>query len=124
MKTLSQRWYQPQEIVTLRLWLPVAVGVNLVLSSIEWIREDWLALQLSLLGTFALGVLWLVLPDGEQMWKRDVAMGKAGAVLLIGVIHYASGMQMLIDIWSTLWMIGQAALALCSLNSPEISASA
>ena len=51
MKTLSQRWYEPQEIVTLRLWLPVAVGVNLVLSSIEWIREDWLALQLSLLGT-------------------------------------------------------------------------
>ncbi|SVC97255.1 uncharacterized protein METZ01_LOCUS350109, partial [marine metagenome] len=108
--------------VTLRLWLPVAVAVNLVLSSIEWIREDWLALQLSLLGAFALGVLWLVLPDGEQVWKRDVAMGKAGAVLLIGVIHYASGMQMLIDVWSTLWLIGPAGLALWWLSSPVISA--
>ena len=122
MKTLSQRWYEPQEIVTLRLWLPVAVAVNLVLSSIEWIREDWLALQLSLLGAFALGVLWLVLPDGEQVWKRDVAMGKAGVVLLIGVIQYAAGMQMLIDAWSTLWLIGPAGLALWWLSSPVISA--
>ena len=86
LKTLSQQWYEPHEITALRTWLPIAVGVNLLLSSIEWIREDWLALQLSLLGTFALCVLWLVLPDGKQAWKRDVAMGKAGAVLIIGII--------------------------------------
>ncbi|HJM41685.1 MAG TPA: hypothetical protein QF514_05625, partial [Candidatus Thalassarchaeaceae archaeon] len=121
MKTLSQRCYQPQEIVTLRLWLPIAVGVNIALSSIDWIREDWLSLQLSLLGAFALGVLWLVLPDGEQRWKRDVAMGKAGVILLIGVIRYAAGMQMLIDVWSTLWLIGPATLALWWLSSPVIS---
>ena len=122
MKSLSQRWYEPQEIATLRLWLPIAVGVNVFLSSIEWIREDWLALQLSLLGAFTLGVLWLVLPDGEQVWKRDVAMGKAGAVLIIGVIHYAAGMRMLIDIWSTLWLIGPALVALWWLSSPVVSA--
>ena len=96
--------------------------MNLLLSSIEWIREDWLSLQLSLLGAFALGVLWLVLPDGEHSWKRDVAMGKAGAVLIIGIIHYASGMQMLIDVWSTLWLTGPAAIALWWLSSPVISA--
>ncbi|MDG1525740.1 MAG: hypothetical protein P8Q90_06715, partial [Candidatus Thalassarchaeaceae archaeon] len=122
MKSLSQQWYEPQEIATLRLWLPVAVGVNLLLSSIEWIREDSLALQLSLLGAFALLVLWLVLPDGEQVWKRDVAMGKAGLVLIIGVIHYAAGMRMAIDLWSTLWLIGPALLSLWWLSSPVISA--
>ncbi len=122
MKSLSQRWYEPQEISTLRLWLPVAVGVNLLLSSIEWIRNDSLALQLSLLGASALFVLWLVLPDGEQIWKRDVAMGKAGLVLIIGVIHYAAGMRMAIDLWSTLWLIGPALLALWWLSSPVISA--
>ena len=122
MKSLSQRWYEPQEISTLRLWLPVAVGVNLLLSSIEWIRNDSLALQLSLLGASALFVLWLVLPDGEQVWKRDVAMGKAGLVLIIGVIHYAAGMRMAIDLWSTLWLIGPALLALWWLSSPVISA--
>jgi arabinogalactan oligomer/maltooligosaccharide transport system permease protein len=122
MKSLSQQWYEPQEIVTLRLWLPVAVGVNLLLSSIEWIREDSLALQLSLLGAFALLVLWLVLPDGEQAWKRDVAMGKAGLVLIIGVVHYAAGMRMAIDLWSTLWLVGPALLALWWLSSPVISA--
>ncbi len=122
MKSLSQRWYEPQEISTLRLWLPVAVGVNLLLSSIEWIRNDSLAVQLSLLGASALFVLWLVLPDGEQIWKRDVAMGKAGLVLIIGVIHYAAGMRMAIDLWSTLWLIGPALLALWWLSSPVISA--
>ena len=122
MKSLSQQWYVPQEIVTLRLWLPVAVGMNFLLSSIEWIRGDSLALQLSLLGAVALFVLWLVLPDGEQVWKRDVAMGKAGLALIIGVIHYAAGMRMAIDLWSTLWLIGPALLALWWLSSPVISA--
>ena len=122
MKSLSQRWYEPQEIATLRLWLPIAVGVNLLLSSIEWIRDDSFALQLSLLGASALFVLWLVLPDGEQVWKRDVAMGKAGLVLIIGVIHYAAGMRMAIDLWSTLWLVGPALLALWWLSSPVISA--
>ena len=122
MKSLSQQWYVPQEIVTLRLWLPVAVGMNFLLSSIEWIRGDSLALQLSLLGAAALLVLWLVLPDGEQVWKRDVAMGKAGLALIIGVIHYAAGMRMAIDLWSTLWLIGPALLALWWLSSPVISA--
>ena len=122
MKSLSQQWYVPQEITTLRLWLPIAVGVNFLLSSIEWIRGDSLALQLSLLGTFALFVLWLVLPNGEQIWKRDVAIGKAGLVLIIGVIHYASGMRMAIDLWSTLWLVGPALLALWWLSSPVISA--
>jgi arabinogalactan oligomer/maltooligosaccharide transport system permease protein len=122
MKSLSQQWYVPQEIVTLRLWLPVAVGMNFLLSSIEWIRDDSLALQLSLLGAAALFVLWLVLPDGEQAWKRDVAMGKAGLVLIIGVIHYAAGMRMAIDLWSTLWLVGPALLSLWWLSSPVISA--
>ena len=122
MKSLSQRWYEPQEIATLRLWLPIAVGVNLLLSSIEWIRDDSFALQLSLLGASALFVLWLVLPDGEQVWKRDVAMGKAGLVLIIGIIHYAAGMRMAVDLWSTLWLIGPALLALWWLSSPVISA--
>ena len=117
MKSLSQRWYVPQEIRTLRLWLPIAVAMNLLLSSIEWIRGDWFALQLSLLGTFALFVLWLLLPDGENSWKRDVALGKSGFVLIIGVIHYFSGMQMLIDAWSTLWLIGPALLSLWWLSS-------
>ncbi|MAR60978.1 MAG: hypothetical protein CMA40_00140, partial [Euryarchaeota archaeon] len=81
MKSLSQVWYTPQEITTLRLWLAVAFVINLVLSSIEWIRGDFLALQLSLLGAFALAVLWLVLPDGEDSWKRDAAMAKSGLVL-------------------------------------------
>ena len=121
MKSLSQQWYVPQEIITLRLWLPVAVGVNFLLSSIEWIRGDSFALQLSLLGTFALFVLWLVLPDGEQKWKRDVAMGKAGLVLIIGVMHYAVGMRMAIDLWSTLWLVGPALLSLWWLSSPMIS---
>ncbi|MFL2946749.1 MAG: sugar ABC transporter permease [Candidatus Poseidoniales archaeon] len=122
MKSLSQQWYVPQEIVAMRLWLPVAIGMNFLLSSIEWIRGDSFALQLSLLGAAALFVLWLVLPDGEQAWKRDVAMGKAGLVLIIGVIHYAAGMRMAIDLWSTLWLVGPALLALWWLSSPVISA--
>ena len=117
MKSLSQRWYEPQEITTLRLWLPIAVGVNLLLSSIEWIREDWLSLQLSLLGAFALGVLWLVLPDGEHSWKRDVAMGKAGAGLIIGIIPYSSWMPLRIDVWSTTRLTGPAASARWWLSS-------
>ena len=72
--------------------------MNLLLSSIEWVRGDSLSFQLALLGALALFVLWLVLPDGQQVWKRDVAMGKAGLVLLIGIIHYAAGMRMPIDL--------------------------
>ena len=122
MKSLSQEWYTPQEIVTLRLWLAIAVVVNLLLSTIEWIRGDHLALQLSLIATFALGVVWLVLPDGEHAWKRDVALGKSGLVLVIGILHFSASRQMWIDIWSLMWLIGPAALCLLWLSSPVISA--
>ena len=122
MKTLSQRWYTPQEIVTLRLWLVVAFVINLVLSSIEWIRGDMFALQLSLLGTFCLAALSALLPDGIHAWKRDVAMGNSGLILIIGILHFAAGKQMLVDIWSSSWLIGPAVLALWWLSSPVISA--
>lgn len=122
MKSLSQRWYRPQEISTLQLWLPIAIAVNLVLSSIDWIREDWLALQLSLLGVFTLFVVWLVLPDGEHNWKRDVALLKSGMALVIGILHFAASMRMMIDVWSAMWMIGPAVLSLWWISSPVISA--
>ncbi len=121
MKSLSQHWYTPQEIVTLRLWLAVAFVINLILSSIDWIREDLLALQLSLIGSFALGVVWLVLPDGEHAWKRDVAMGKSGLVIIIGILQFAASRQMWVDIWSTMWLVGPAILSLWWLSSPVIS---
>ena len=122
MKSLSQEWYTPQEITTLRLWLAVAFVINLMLSSIELIRGDFLALQLSLLGAFALAVLWLVLPDGEDSWKRDAAMAKSGLVLIIGILHFSVSRQMWVDVWSTVWLVGPAVLSLWWLSSPVVSA--
>ena len=122
MKSLSQVWYTPQEITTLRLWLAVAFVINLASSSIEWIRGDFLALQLSLLGAFALAVLWLVLPDGEDSWKRDAAMAKSGLVLIIGILHFSVSRQMWVDVWSTVWLVGPAVLSLWWLSSPVVSA--
>ena len=122
MKSLSQEWYTPQEITTLRLWLVVAFVINLVLSSIELIRGDFLALQLSLLGAFALAVLWLVLPDGEESWKRDAALAKSGLVLIIGILHFSVSRQMWVDVWSTVWLVGPAVVSLWWLSSPVVSA--
>ena len=122
MKSLSQEWYTPQEITTLRLWLVVAFVINLMLSSIELIRGDFLALQLSLLGAFALAVLWLVLPDGEESWKRDAALAKSGLVLIIGILHFSVSRQMWVDVWSTVWLVGPAVVSLWWLSSPVVSA--
>ena len=38
--SLSQRWYVPAEIAALRVWLPFAAMVNLVIFGGEALRED------------------------------------------------------------------------------------
>ena len=118
---LAKRWYVPAEVVTLRLWIAVACAISLLLCSIDWIRADSLTLQLGLLASAALGVLWLVLPDGIQGWKRDMALTKAGLVLVIAIIRFGAGPQMIIDVFILAWLALPAALALYWLSSPIVS---
>ncbi|MDP6899291.1 MAG: sugar ABC transporter permease [Candidatus Thalassarchaeaceae archaeon] len=119
---LARRWYVPIEVLTLRLWLSISILTNLLLMVIDWLREDTLSLQLALLGTVTLSILWWVLPDGKAVWKRDTSIFKAGLTLIIGVLRFGAGPQMAIDFWLAGWMIGPATLAIWWLSSPNVSA--
>jgi arabinogalactan oligomer/maltooligosaccharide transport system permease protein len=119
---LAKRWYTPSEVSTLRLWIPIAIAINVALLSTDWIRASAVTLQLGLLACGAMGLLWWLLPDGENGWKRDMALAKAGLVLLIAILRFAAGPQMAIDIFVLAWLIIPASLALVWLSSPIVSA--
>ena len=121
MTTLSQRWYTPQEVTLLRKLLPISALVNLSFACIEWLREDWLTLQLTLIAVAAIGVQYLILPDGKESWKREAVLLKAGIILLIAVLRYGAGMKMAIDIWAAIWLSTPSILTLWWISSPLVS---
>ena len=113
-------WYTPAEMLTLRAWLIVAAVVNFLLTGIDLLRGDALAAQITMLGTFSLLLLRLMLPNGEAR-RRDIGMVIAGVTLACGLINLLSSPLSIFDIWLRSWMIIPAAIALLWLSSARVS---
>ena len=110
--TLAERWYVPVEIRALRVWLPFAALVNLLILAGEALRGSG-AEQLGVLGAIVLLlILRASLPDGRQRWRRYAGQGLAAAILVLGLLSLLRRDATFYDLWATSWLFAPSALAL------------
>lgn len=115
--TLAERWYVPAEIRALRVWLPFAALVNLLILAGEALRGNG-AEQLGVLGAIVLLlILRASLPDGRQRWRRKAGQGLAAAIFVLGLLSLLRRDATFCDLWATSWLVVPSALALYWLSA-------
>lgn len=115
--TLAERWYVPVEIRALRVWLPFAALVNLLILAGEALRGNG-AEQLGVLCAIVLLlILRASLPDGRQRWRRNAGQGLAAAILVLGLLSLLRRDATFYDLWATSWLFVPSALALYWLSA-------
>ena len=120
--SLAADWYAPAEIIALRIHLPVAAAVNVLVIAGEGIRGDTQAAKMTALGLLCLLFARILLPDGRHTWKTIGSRVLAGGALLLGVVSLLMTDFSLYDIWSRAWLIIPSALALFWLSRASVSA--
>ncbi len=104
-KTLAEKWYVPAEIQALRIWIPFAALVNLVILGGEALRQDGES-QLIVLASIALLILLrLYLPDGNHAWRRPISQLIAAGILFLGGYSLIQGTMSVYDLWAGTWLI-------------------
>ena len=116
MSSLAVRWYVPAEIAQLRVWVPFAVLVNLVVLGGEALRQDTSAMLLTSGGAIALVALRVLLPDGVNAWKKPIGQLLALTALIAGLASLFTSGWSVYDMWSRAWLIVPAGLALAWLS--------
>ena len=110
--SLAKRWYVPAEIASLRLWLPAAACVNVLVLAGAFLRQD-VAAQVSVLAAALLLVLLrLYLPDGAVAWRRAVSQFLSVGLLFLGGYQLITGAQTWFDLWAATWVLIPAGLTL------------
>jgi len=123
MKTdsIAQRYYNPAELSALKLWLPAAALVNLVILAGEALRGNPAGITLTALGLAALLLCRWLLPDGLAAWRLQAARVATGAALLLGSASLLLARDGLYDLWSRSWLIIPSGIALAWLFGGRIS---
>ena len=115
--SLAERWYVPAEIQALRVWIPFAALVNLIVLAGEALRGGGSAQLGALGGMVLLVMLWWWLPDGRRRWRRTVGRGLAAAILVLGALSLLQRGASFYDLWATSWLVAPSALALYWLSA-------
>ena len=116
-RTLAERWYVPAEIRALRVWLPFAALVNLVIAGGELLRGEGGSLRIVLTGIVLLVLLRWCLPDGEGGRRRHLARPVGLAILLLGGYSLIHGQPTPFELWASSWLIAPSALTLYWLST-------
>ena len=116
-RTLAERWYVPAEIRALRVWLPFAALVNLVIAGGELLRGEGGSLRIVLTGIVLLVLLRWCLPDGEGGRRRHLARPVGLAILLLGGYSLIHGQPTPFELWASSWLIAPSALTLFWLST-------
>ncbi len=117
--SLAARWYVPAEIQALRLWLSVAVLVNLLIMALDVVRDG--KLWPSLLGIALLALGRLSLPDGKASWKKPVAQLLGAGGVALGLFALAISPRLLYDVWSVAWLAVPCLLLVAWLSRPRVA---
>jgi len=107
---IATRSYVPAEIHALRLWLPFAVLVTIIIAGLEVLRNNHGAALIALLLALLLGLTRWQLPDGKNSWKRPLAQALAAVSLSIGALNLVTHTLSLYDIWASCWLTIPAGL--------------
>ncbi|MCY3565035.1 MAG: ABC transporter permease subunit [Gammaproteobacteria bacterium] len=115
--TLAERWYVPAEISVLRVWLPFAVVVNVLILGGEALRGNFWGMYGTLSAVVLLNLLCMGLPDGAGRWRRTTSRIFATVALMHGVLFPSWRDVSLYDLWAVSWLIIPAGLSLYWLSA-------
>ncbi len=115
--TLAERWYVPAEISVLRVWLPFAVVVNVLILGGEALRGNVWGMSGTLSAVVLLNLLCMGLPDGAGRWRRTTSQIFATVALMHGVLFPSWRDVSLYDLWAVSWLIIPAGLSLYWLST-------
>ncbi len=120
---LARKWYVPAEIESLRNLYPIVVAVNLVSLCIFILREDSESIFSSFMQTIVSVVIIILLSKLEQGQRfiRDGVISISGLALLLSVLQFLAGPQILIDYWMMLWSSLPALLLIYSVSKPIVT---
>ncbi len=119
--SIATMWYVPAEVHAIRLWVPAAALMNLLIALGEGLRGGHQAIQLILLGVLGLVLIRVLLPDGTQAWKSFASRLLAGILLLLGAFSLYTSQLSMYDLWSRSWLIVPSALALIWLSKSDVT---
>ncbi|MYI01143.1 MAG: ABC transporter permease subunit [Gammaproteobacteria bacterium] len=120
--TLAERWYVPAEISALRVWLPFAALVNVLILGGEALRGNVWGMSGTLSAAVLLNSLWIALPDGARGWRRTASQIIATVALMHGVLFPSWRDISLYDLWAVSWLIIPAGFSLYWLSTGLSSA--
>jgi arabinogalactan oligomer/maltooligosaccharide transport system permease protein len=119
--SIATHWYVPAEVHAIRLWVPAAALMNLLIALGEGLRGDRQAMQLMLFGVLGLILVRVLLSDGTQAWKSIVSRLLAGVLLMLGAYSLYVSQLSTYDLWSRAWLIVPSALALIWLSKSSVT---
>lgn len=114
-------WYVPIEIITLKRWLIVAVIINILLLTVDVLRDDVYNLILGVFGCVFLASLRLSLPAVEQNLRRNISLQISGIIVGIGFLRLISMQPNIFNIWAQSWLIIPGLISLFWISSRPIS---
>ena len=114
-------WYVPIEIITLRRWLIVAVIANILLLTIDVLRDDFNNLILGVFGCVLLASLRVSLPEVQQKSRRNISLQISGIIVGIGFLRLISLQLNIFNIWAQSWLIVPGLISLYWISSKPIS---
>ena len=118
---IMRDWYVPVEVLTLRTWLVVAFIVNLLLLTVEVLRDDSLSLFLGLLICVLFAALRASLPQVHELGKRNISLALSALIIGIGLFRLGSSSLSVFDIWMHAWSIIPSCLSLWWLSNRAVT---
>ncbi len=123
---IARNWYVPVEVFTIRSWLTVAGVANLLLCTVDLLREDSLSLLMRMSAAILMLLTVPVIPNeglaSRLRMRRDAAICLAALSLFATVLCIGSASGAIFDVWAGLLLSLPAMLTIWWLSSPHVSA--
>ena len=120
---LASKWYTPVEVESLRSLYPVVVIINFVSMAIFVLRDNQNLIFSSSMQIVVSLVILLLLNklDQGQRFIRDGVIAISGLALLLSVLQFLSGPQIIIDYWMMGWSFFPALFVIYSVSKPIVT---
>ena len=115
--TLAERWYVPAEISALRVWLPFAALVNVLILGGEASRGNAAGMSGTLTAIVLLNSLYVALQNDARRWRRTASRIFATVALMHGALFPLWRDISLYDLWAVSWLVVPAGLSLYWLST-------
>ena len=119
--SIATRCYVPAELLALRLWLPAAAFMNVLIAGLERLRGNDGIAMLVLFAAVLLGMARWQLPDGDRPWKRPLAQALATLALAAAGWTVLARPSSFYDYWAAAWLLVPPALVVYWLFRPVVA---